>query len=97
MQFAAEQTFTQLQQANFYPVSMVLTDVFLRQKSLRFAGSTAAQKMYTLLQQHTQIAAVMQIAHIAYAGMTKPPINTKFQTKLAADNHTSCVSAAILF
>ena len=80
-----------------YPNSISLTDIFLRQTSLQFAGSPAAQKMGTLLWQHTQIATAMQISHIAYAGMTKLSTNTKFQTKLAADNHTSCVSAAILF
>lgn len=85
-----------LQQAYFLPSQYRSNWHLPAAISLRFAGSTAAQKMRTLLWQHTQTAAAMQIAHIAYAGMTKPSTNSKFQTKFAADNHmhTSCVSAA---
>jgi len=55
---------------------MSLTDIIQHQSSLLFAGSTAAQKTLALLWQHTQIATAMQIAHIAYAGMTKLSANT---------------------
>lgn len=80
-----------------YPISMNVTDIIRHQKSLWIASSTAVLKMLTLLWHDAQIATVMQIAHIAYAGMTKSSINTEIQTNFAGDNHTSCDSAAYGF
>ncbi|DBB15410.1 TPA: hypothetical protein ACH3X3_003641 [Trebouxia sp. C0006] len=82
------------------PVTYIVTDVSMTiaiVKSLWIASSIAVLKTLTLLWHDAQIATVMQIAHIAYAGMTKSSINTEIQTNFAGDNHTSCDSAAYGF